>query len=85
MSAKALPPESDEQYRRILGLRFFVGDAPEAVAKVSQGGLVVAPAAPSLVELGRDHEYRQALEQAVSASEGAESCLAARQWMRDCV
>src|SRR5580704_18819264 len=53
---------SDERnYRRILGVRFFTGDAAAAVEAGCQGGLVVAPAAPALVELGRDHEYREAL------------------------
>ncbi|HTA31579.1 MAG TPA: WecB/TagA/CpsF family glycosyltransferase [Candidatus Cybelea sp.] len=55
-------PESD--YRRILGIRFFVGDAPEAVELGARGGLAVAPAAPALLELGRDRAYRQALLEA---------------------
>jgi UDP-N-acetyl-D-mannosaminuronic acid transferase (WecB/TagA/CpsF family) len=56
--------EIEPAYRRILGVRFFVGDAPEAVARGAGGGLVVVPAAPALMELGRDREYRQALEEA---------------------
>ena len=54
----------ESQYRRILGIRFFVGDAPEAVEIGARGGLVVVPAAPALLELERDHEYRQALLEA---------------------
>ena len=55
-------PNRDEQYyRRILGVRFFVGDAAKAVAIGARGGLVVVPAAPALMELRRDSEYRQAL------------------------
>jgi len=52
---------SEPQYRHILGVRFFVGDARTAVEIGSRGGLVVVPAAPALLELERDHEYRQAL------------------------
>jgi UDP-N-acetyl-D-mannosaminuronic acid transferase (WecB/TagA/CpsF family) len=48
-------------YRRILGIRFFIGDAPEAVEIGARGGLVVVPAAPALMELRRDPEYRRAL------------------------
>lgn len=49
------------QYQQILGVRFFVGDAPEAVEIGARGGLVVVPAAPALLELERDADYRQAL------------------------
>jgi len=48
-------------YRHILGVRFFAGDARAAVERGLQGGLVVVPAAPALMELDRDHDYRQAL------------------------
>ncbi len=36
------------QFRQILGIRFFVGDADEAIARMSGGGLLVVPAAPAL-------------------------------------
>jgi len=52
---------NDIHYRRILGVRFFVGDAPEAVELGARPGLVVVPAAPALMELSRDSDYRQAL------------------------
>jgi len=58
------PTTKETHYRRILGIRFFVGDAPEAVEIGARGGLVVVPAAPALMELGRDREYRQALLEA---------------------
>lgn len=61
MASLAPPLPNEQHYRRILGVRFFVGDAPSAVHMGSQGGLVVAPAAPALVEMGRDSAYRQAL------------------------
>lgn len=55
------PSQKTELYRRILGVNFFVGDAPAAVRIGREGGLVVAPSAPGLVDLGRDREYRRAL------------------------
>ena len=60
-AAPALSAVGDHDYRRILGIRFFVGDAPEAVEIGARGGLVVVPAAPALLELRRDEEYRRAL------------------------
>jgi UDP-N-acetyl-D-mannosaminuronic acid transferase (WecB/TagA/CpsF family) len=58
---RELPDSTEGDYRRILGVRFFVGDAPAAVEIGVRGGLVVVPAAPALLELGRDRAYRQAL------------------------
>jgi len=50
------------RYRQILGVRFFVGTAEEAIAEISrQGGLVVVPSAPTLKDLGRDAQYREAI------------------------
>ena len=60
----AVPVLAERDYRRILGVRFFVGNATEAVEIGARGGLVVVPAAPALLELGRDHAYRQALLEA---------------------
>jgi hypothetical protein len=57
MRAEADP----EQLRQILGIRFFIGTAAEAVQIASRGGLVVVPAAPALVELESDKSYREAL------------------------
>lgn len=48
-------------YRRILGVQFFVGNASQAVQAGLEGGLVVAPAAPSLLSLRDDRDYREAL------------------------
>jgi UDP-N-acetyl-D-mannosaminuronic acid transferase (WecB/TagA/CpsF family) len=50
------------QFRQILGIRFFVGDAEEAVARMSSGGLLVVPAAPALMNLAQDSAYREALQ-----------------------
>jgi UDP-N-acetyl-D-mannosaminuronic acid transferase (WecB/TagA/CpsF family) len=60
----AFPVFADRDYRHILGVRFFVGEAREAVEIGVRGGLVVVPAAPALLELGRDRAYRQALVEA---------------------
>ena len=57
-------PATEKSYRRILGVRFFVGDTPEAVEIGARGGLVVVPAAPAMLELGRNRDYRQALLEA---------------------
>jgi N-acetylglucosaminyldiphosphoundecaprenol N-acetyl-beta-D-mannosaminyltransferase len=58
MSAHKLNADS---YQQILGVRFFAGTAAEAVQLGLQGGLVVVPAAPALVELQADEHYREAL------------------------
>lgn len=64
MSASSLLLRRNDPYREILGIKFFTGDASKAVELGSRGGLVLAPAAPALCQLGRDQAYRQALEQA---------------------
>jgi exopolysaccharide biosynthesis WecB/TagA/CpsF family protein len=47
---------------QILGVRFFNGPAKEIVDLVSRtGGMVSAPAAPSMVNLRYDRDYREAL------------------------
>jgi N-acetylglucosaminyldiphosphoundecaprenol N-acetyl-beta-D-mannosaminyltransferase len=49
----------------MLGIDFFVGTAAEAVAHMTKhGGLVVAPAAPSLIALQDDPDYRSAIADA---------------------
>jgi exopolysaccharide biosynthesis WecB/TagA/CpsF family protein len=50
------------QFRQILGIRFFVGNADEAIARMSGGGLLVVPAAPALKNLAHDPGYREALQ-----------------------
>ncbi len=50
------------QFRQILGIRFFVGNADEAIARISAGGLLVVPAAPALKNLAHDLAYREALQ-----------------------
>jgi UDP-N-acetyl-D-mannosaminuronic acid transferase (WecB/TagA/CpsF family) len=47
---------------QILGIKFFGGTSREAVEEISRtGGLLVAPAAPSMINLCRDQDYRRAL------------------------
>jgi N-acetylglucosaminyldiphosphoundecaprenol N-acetyl-beta-D-mannosaminyltransferase len=52
------------QFRQILGIRFFVGNAEEAIARIRSGGLLVVPAAPALKNLEHDQAYREALQHA---------------------
>ena len=54
-------PNTPSLFEHILGVRFFVGSAEEAVQIGLQGGLVVVPAAPALVALQTDKHYREAL------------------------
>jgi len=50
------------RFQQILGVRFIVGDAHDAIDQVSrEGGLVVVPAAPALKNLTQDRRYREAL------------------------
>lgn len=58
-SAAAEDKKTDE--RTILGIRFFVGTAAEAVERMRGGGLLVVPAAPALKDLGTKEQYREAL------------------------
>jgi UDP-N-acetyl-D-mannosaminuronic acid transferase (WecB/TagA/CpsF family) len=48
-------------YQNILGIRFFTGSAEAAVRIGLQGGLVVVPSAPALVELTTNGPYREAV------------------------
>src|SRR4051794_30381395 len=59
--AVIVPQADADQFRRILGVRFFVGSAARAVEYGSRGGLVVVPAAPALVKVADDPSYRLAL------------------------
>jgi N-acetylglucosaminyldiphosphoundecaprenol N-acetyl-beta-D-mannosaminyltransferase len=59
--APTCQPDNQSSYQRILGIRFFVGSAEEAVQIGLRGGLVVVPAAPALVELQTNEHYREAL------------------------
>ena len=60
----ATQPRDGDQFRQILGIRFFTGTPREALAIGMRGGLVVVPAAPALVDLPHDAPYREALTNA---------------------
>ena len=55
------PPARPSTFQCILGINFFIGGVEEAVQIGLQGGLVVVPAAPALVELQTNEDYREAL------------------------
>ncbi len=56
------PVSSPVRYQMILGVRFFIGTAQEAINETSRkGGLVIVPAAPALKNLSHDKGYRDAL------------------------
>ena len=69
----------------MLGVDFFIGRAPEAVAYISKhGGLVVAPAAPSLVALQDDPDYRRVIADAdLAIADGGWAVLFWRLLKRD--
>jgi UDP-N-acetyl-D-mannosaminuronic acid transferase (WecB/TagA/CpsF family) len=52
---------SDGNERRILGVKFYIGDARGAIERISGGGLLVVPAAPSLKDIPVNAAYRDAL------------------------
>jgi N-acetylglucosaminyldiphosphoundecaprenol N-acetyl-beta-D-mannosaminyltransferase len=53
------------RFQNILGVRFLVGSAEEAIDLVTgSGGVVVVPAAPALKNVAHDHNYREALLEA---------------------
>jgi UDP-N-acetyl-D-mannosaminuronic acid transferase (WecB/TagA/CpsF family) len=86
MSVDLVQPCSDRNYRRILGVRFFVGDAPEAVELGARPGLVVVPAAPALMELARDGDYRRALLEAdLAITDSGFMVLLWNLMKRDCI
>jgi UDP-N-acetyl-D-mannosaminuronic acid transferase (WecB/TagA/CpsF family) len=55
-----MPPVEGDQ-RTILGVRFFLGTATQAVERMRAGGLLVIPAAPALKDLETKASYREAL------------------------
>ncbi len=78
-SARPIEPGvRSEEFRQILGLRFFVGGAQRAIELLGKGGLLVVPAAPALKNLSQDVAYREALLQADVAI--ADSSLMVMVW-----
>src|SRR3984957_10786134 len=60
-STETSPRRPSEPFRTILGIRFFTGDAADAVDRISAGGLLVVPAAPALKDIPWNLAYREAL------------------------
>ncbi len=52
---------NDRNFRRILGVDFFGGSPQEAVSRMKEGGLLVVPSAPALMDLCTNPGYRDAL------------------------
>jgi UDP-N-acetyl-D-mannosaminuronic acid transferase (WecB/TagA/CpsF family) len=50
--------------RQILGVNFYGGDAAGAIDRISDGGLLVVPAAPALKDIATNSAYRAALTNA---------------------
>jgi exopolysaccharide biosynthesis WecB/TagA/CpsF family protein len=63
-SGQPLHGGSEADYRQILGIRFFAGEAQGAINLIRNGGLLVVPAAPALQKLSDDGGYREALLEA---------------------
>lgn len=59
MSTENLKPK--REFRQILGIQFFVGEAQRAIDLIRNGGLLVVPAAPALKNISDDLAYREAL------------------------
>jgi N-acetylglucosaminyldiphosphoundecaprenol N-acetyl-beta-D-mannosaminyltransferase len=78
MIAATQPEGPGTRFRRILGVRFFVGGAREAIDLLHGGGLLVVPAAPALKNLPEDTAYREALLEADVAI--ADSSLMVMVW-----
>lgn len=61
MSTNVQRERREAEFRQILGIKFFVGGAQQAIDLVRNGGLLVVPAAPALKNLPEDKGYREAL------------------------
>jgi N-acetylglucosaminyldiphosphoundecaprenol N-acetyl-beta-D-mannosaminyltransferase len=58
-------PAAQKACERVLGISFFTGTVDEAVERHGRnGGYVVIPAAPALIKLNYDEEYRRAMQNA---------------------
>lgn len=66
---------------RVLGISFFTGTVAEAVERhIQNGGYVVIPAAPALMKLNYDEEYRRALQSADLALADSELLVLSWRW-----
>jgi len=53
---------TSQQFQRILGINFYVGDMPELLKLCAQGNFIVVPAAPALADLPTNPAYRESVE-----------------------
>jgi UDP-N-acetyl-D-mannosaminuronic acid transferase (WecB/TagA/CpsF family) len=51
-----------QNFQRILGISFFVGEMPELLRLCAEGHFIVVPAAPALADLPTNGAYREAVE-----------------------
>jgi len=51
-----------DEFRRILGIRFYAGDFAGLMNLAMEGGLITVPSAPVLVDLAADPAHREAME-----------------------
>jgi UDP-N-acetyl-D-mannosaminuronic acid transferase (WecB/TagA/CpsF family) len=73
-------PAAEGDQRTILGVKFFIGTAVQAVERMRAGGLLVVPAAPALKDLESKASYREALVNADMAI--ADSAYMVMVWNR---
>ena len=79
-----MPVQRD--HRTILGIRFFLGTAKEAVDRMQGGGLLVVPAAPALKDLAANASYREALLHAdLTITDSAFMVMVWNRIQRDCI
>ena len=53
--------DESQNERQILGVKFYVGDVKGAIERISRGGLLVVPSAPSFKEIAFNASDREAL------------------------
>src|SRR6266850_8306303 len=59
------PNNQERTYEQILGVRFFVGNAAQAVENfLRKGGYIAVPASTALIKLSHDEDYGTALRKA---------------------
>lgn len=60
-SGVAVTSQDQSEFRHILGVPFFIGDARSAVERMREGGLLVVPSAPALKDMTTNLGYRDAI------------------------
>lgn len=57
-----LPPIPEDDFRQILGIRFYIGQLDGLLELTMKGGLVAVPSAPVLTRMPEDRAHREAVE-----------------------